>query len=312
MPTRRPPVTDHASRILMEGIVDYAGVYPPAALDMAVAVRHYAHYRAGGAGWMLGRFVCPASALATFSQLADPLLPRDAGAIPWRLSVTASGDIPADLDRMAAFNERHRVCFEECGAIVDAYDVRVSSAAELASVNAAIPQELVTYLEVPFAHALDLLPRIAATGRRAKMRTGGVVADAFPSTDSIIAFLQTCIAHNITAKATAGLHHALRGAYRLTYDAAAPTGSMFGYVNVFLAAALLANGEDAALAAQLLEESDPTTLSIDEVQVSWRSATGIITLDRALLQRVRETLLVSFGSCSFTEPVDDLKSLGWM
>ena len=112
MPVRLPPVTDHATRVLLEGIVDFAGLFPPAALAMPGAVRNFAHYRAGGSGWMLGRFVCPANALELFSVQADPLLPRDAGAIPWRLSVTASADLTTDLAAIAAFNTRHRVCFE--------------------------------------------------------------------------------------------------------------------------------------------------------------------------------------------------------
>ena len=58
MPIRLPPITDHASHILLEGLVDYAGLYPPAALAMSSAVRQYAQYRAAGSGWMLGRFVC--------------------------------------------------------------------------------------------------------------------------------------------------------------------------------------------------------------------------------------------------------------
>ncbi len=312
MPVRLPPVTDHATRVLLEGIVDYAGLFPPAALAMAGAVRNYAHYRGGGAGWMLGRFVCPADALEVFSRLADPLLPRDAGAIPWRLSATASPDVAADMTAIAAFNERHRVCFEECGAFVDAYEVRVASAQELTAVDAIVPRDLTTYVEVPYALAGELLPQVAGTGRRAKMRTGGVTADAFPSAESMVAFLQGCLDNEIAAKATAGLHHAVRGIYPLTYAPDAPSGTMYGYLNVFLTAALLTDGADAALAARLLEETDPATLSATEHRITWHGAQDPVSLDRQLLQRVREQVLVSFGSCSFTEPVDEFRALAWI
>lgn len=312
MPVRLPPVTEDASRILLEGIVDYAGLFPPAALSMPGAVRGFAHFRASGAGWMLGRFVCPANALVVFSQQADPLLPRDAGAIPWRLSVTASGDVAADMTEIAAFNERHRVCFEECGALVDSYEVRVASEAELAVLDAAIPRELVTYFEVPFANAAELLPRIANTGRRVKLRTGGVTAEAFPSAEAVVSFLLTCIEQEIVAKATAGLHHPLSGAYRLTYADDAASGRMFGYLNVFLAAALLTQGGTAAQAARLLVEFDPSTLALNDLQITWHAPHGVVTLDRPTLQRVREQVLVSFGSCSFTEPVDEVRAMGWM
>ena len=312
MPVRLPPVTDPPSRILLEGIVDYAGLFPPAALLMPGAVRNFAHYRAGGTGWMLGRFVCPASALTLFSELADPLLPRDAGAIPWRLAVTSSGDIAADLTGIAAFNERHRVCFEECGAFVDTYEVRVTSAAEFEAADRALPQELVTYIEVPYAQATDLLPRIAERGRRAKMRTGGVTADAFPNAADIVAFLEGCLHHDVVAKATAGLHHPISGPYRLTYEENAVSGRMFGFLNVFLAPALLANGFASVHAIHLLNETDASNLSSDEYQVSWRGPDGTILLDRSTLQRVREQVLTSFGSCSFVEPATEIRALGWL
>lgn len=312
MPVRLPPVTEHASRILLEGIVDYAGLFPPAALSMPPAVRHYAHYRAGGAGWMLGRFICPANALEVFSERADPLLPRDAGAIPWRLSVTSSGDVAADLVAIAAFNERHRVCFEECGAIVDAYEIRVTSADDIFRLDEQLPRELLAYFELPVASASELLPLVAAVGRRAKLRAGGVIADAFPSTNDVITFLRECVAHQVTAKATAGLHHPLRGMYRLTYDTDAPSGRMFGFLNLFLATALLAQGGSTGDATALLEESSANALALDEYGVTWQGPDRAIVLDRALLQHVRDKVLVSFGSCSFTEPVDETRALGWL
>jgi len=312
MPVRLPPVTDHATRVLLEGIVDFAGLFPPAALAMPGAVRNFAHYRAGGSGWMLGRFVCPANALELFSVQADPLLPRDAGAIPWRLSVTASADLATDLEAIAAFNTRHRVCFEECGAIVDSYEVRAASAEQIAAIDAVVPRELLTYIEVPSADADALLPQIAACGRRAKLRAGGITADAFPPATTVVAFLQACVRHRVTAKATAGLHHPLCGAYRLTYDADPATGPMFGFLNVFLTAAALAQGVDVAIATRLLQESDAAAFECDEFRIVWRNARGSLALDRALLQRVRDEVLVSFGSCSFSEPVDEIRALGWV
>jgi hypothetical protein len=312
MPVRLPPLTEHASRILLEGIVDYAGVYPPAAMAMPAAVRNYAHYRASGAGWMLGRFVCPAAALEEFSRLADPLLPRDAGAIPWRLTAVSSGDVPADMERIAAFNARHRVCFEECGALVDAFEARASTADELGTLDAAVPRDLNTFVEIPLAAADTLIPEIGAIGRRAKLRAGGVTTEAFPTPAALIAFLARCIEHGVVAKATAGLHHPLRGAYRLTYAPDAPSGMMYGFLNVFLAAALLAQDGEHHEALALLQESNPEHLAIGEYGVTWRGPLQVVTVDRAALQRVRDRVLVSFGSCSFTEPVDEIRAMGWL
>jgi hypothetical protein len=313
MPVRLPPLTDRASRILLEGLVDYAGLFPPAELSMQQVVRNYAHYRASGAGWMLGRFVCSASALELFSEKADPLLPRDAGAIPWRLSVTGTGQVADDLVQVAAFNERHRVCFEECGAIADAYEAKATTVAEIEQIAAATPRELTTYIEVPLGEGLEArIDAIARTGRRAKMRTGGTSEAAFPSPASVVHFLRTCITREVPFKATAGLHHPLTGPYRLTYALDAPMGRMFGFLTVLLAVAHVGSGGTDAEAMRILEETDSAAFDVNDVHVAWHGPDGALVFSRDVLQPLRERALVSIGSCSFTEPVDESRALGWI
>jgi hypothetical protein len=114
----------------------------------------------------------------------------------------------------------------------------------------------------------------------------------------------------VPAKATAGLHHPLRGHYRLTYDDASPAGTMFGFLNVFLAATLLASGGSRTDALLLLEESNAANIEVNDLHVGWRGPETMATFDRVLLQRVRHTVLTSFGSCSFMEPVEESRALG--
>ncbi len=313
MPVRLPPSTDRASRILLEGLVDYAGLFAPAALSMPNAVRNYAHYRAAGSGWILGRFICPAQSLERFSESADALLPRDAGAIPWRLSVTGSPDLAGDLAHIAAFNERHRVCFEECGAKVDAYEIKAVSVDDVERIAAATPPELLTYIEVPVDGDVDaLVAAIARVGRRAKVRMGGTTADMMPSPESVVRFFKACVAHDVMAKATAGLHHPLRGTYRLTYEPDAATGRMYGFLNVALAVAHLSRGGSDAEAVALLQEADAGRIEFSDVHVAWHGPDRTITFTRDVLQQLRAQGFVSFGSCSFTEPVDESRALGWL
>jgi len=313
MPVRLPPLTERPSRILLEGIVDYAGLFPPAGLAMQKAVRNFAHYRASGAGWMLGRFVCPASRLAEFSAAADPLLPRDAGAIPWRLSVTGSGDVTADLEAIRAFNERHRVCFDECGATADGYEVKVGSVQEIVTLHHQLPESLAVWFEVPLSEDVGhLVEAIARVGRRAKMRTGGIVPEAFPPSAHIVTFLRALLTCGVLSKATAGLHHPLRGAYRLTYENDAATCRMFGFLNVLLAAAVMTNGGTDEQVQQLLEETNPASLVCNDTHITWQSGEHHITVTRDVLQQVRERMIASIGSCSFTEPVDESRALGWI
>ncbi len=313
MPVRLPPLTDRASRILLEGLVDYAGLFAPAALAMPNAVRNYAHYRAAGSGWILGRFICPAPSLELFSETADPLLPRDAGAIPWRLSVTGSPDLASDLAHIAAFNERHRVCFEECGATVDTYEIKAVSVGDVERIAGATPRELMTFIEVPLDDDVEaFIAAIARVGRRAKVRMGGTTAEMIPSPASVVRFFRACVAHRVDAKATAGLHHPLRGNYRLTYEPDAATGRMYGFLNVALAVAHLGSGGSDAEAVQLLEEADAGRIEFSDLHVAWHGPERTLTFARDILQRMRVHGLMSVGSCSFTEPVDESRALGWL
>ena len=107
-------------------------------------------------------------------------------------------------------------------------------------------------------------------------------------------------------KATAGLHHPLRAEYRLTYEPGSACGTMFGFLNLFLAAAFMGAGLDDAAAERLLEERDRTAFHFDAEGVEWRGRR--LDLDR--IRRTRESAIISFGSCSFIEPIGDLQSLG--
>ncbi|MBE0564871.1 MAG: hypothetical protein IH621_02865, partial [Krumholzibacteria bacterium] len=63
-----------AFRAFMEGLIDYAGLFPPAGLDMPAAVAGYAAHRTLPEAWMLGRFIAPAEALPAFAAAAAPHL----------------------------------------------------------------------------------------------------------------------------------------------------------------------------------------------------------------------------------------------
>lgn len=313
MPVRQPPVTDFAVRVLLDSVVDYAGLYPPAAVNMATAVRNYAHYRASGNGWMLGRFICPAASLELFSTEAELYLPRDAGAIGWALSATGSGNVEQDVNVISSFNERHRVCFDECGARVDSYEVQVATVGDIQAIHDAMPADTRVFFEVPVhTDPTPLLQAIAVTGRRAKIRTGGTTPEAFPTSANIARFLEACAHTGVTAKATAGLHHPMRGAHNLTYEPNAPSAVMFGYVNMFLAAALVGNGAPTRDVIAMLEETNESNITFDQTHCYWKGGTRRYALERGFIAQMRERGLTSFGSCSFTEPVGETRALGWI
>ena len=288
-----------AFRTLLRGAIDYAGLFPPAQLSMREAVANYAGYLGGGEAWALGRFVVPAARLDEFARAAADHLPSDGAGEPWRLSVLLPAD--ADPGPLAAFNAAHAGA-----ALVDTVEVKATLPEEVAAAGA-LARTMVTYVEIPADRdPSPMIDAVRAVGARAKIRTGGTAADAFPTPRDVLRFMKACLAAGVPFKATAGLHHPLRAEYALTYAADAPRGTMYGYLNVFLAAAWLAAGLPDEPALALLEERDPSAFALEDEGVRWNDR----VLTGAELSRARERVITGFGSCSFREPLDDAAALG--
>ncbi|MFL5462414.1 MAG: hypothetical protein ACJ8AC_00045 [Gemmatimonadaceae bacterium] len=291
---------------LTNGLVDYAGLFPPAGEDMRTAVASYASYLRGPDRSALGRFVVPVTRLQEFTNAAIGPLPRDQRSAPWRLSVLVSGDVRAAGQEMLGFNRDHQPRSDIGRAIIDAAELKATSADEIEQQHRDLPQGFTTYFEIPVAgDVTPLIRSIAASGGRAKVRTGGVTSDAFPPAEALIDFLVACHRERVAFKATAGLHHPVRDEYPLTYEANSPVGRMYGFLNVFLAASFLYAGESEQTALSMLEEDDPAAFSFERDTVAWRDK----RLSATQIDASRKNFAISFGSCSFREPISELAEL---
>lgn len=174
---------------------------------------------------------------------------------------------------------------------------------ELKAAIQPVPSHVTAYFEITEP---SQIPAIAAAGVRAKIRTGGITPEAFPSATFIAEFIVTCARYKVPFKATAGLHHPLRCYRPLTYSAGGPSGWMFGFLNVFLAAALARRSVAPEVLVLLLHEESPAAFQFTGDRITWA---GHILTTREIADTRRE-LAISFGSCSFEEPVADLKALG--
>jgi hypothetical protein len=285
-------------RILLHNSIDYAGLFPPAGLDMQASVANYAAYRAGPDAWALGRFVLPASRLPEFTEALHPLLSRSP-AEPWLLAALGGPDLQSDLDLIRRFNDQN------LPVRIDTVELKADTAEAIHDRMHWMPRHLQAYVEIPVSRdPARLLPALKQTGGRAKVRTGGITRDAFPSPADLIRFISSCVAAGVPFKATAGLHHPVRAEYRLTYSADSERGVMFGFLNLFLATAFLAAGMDEKRAVQVLEEASATAFEVGESGIRWHGQH--LTLDD--LRRARQ-VIISFGSCSFTEPLTELQAL---
>lgn len=292
-----PPQTPPVVRALLAGAIDYAGLFPPAELDMDTAVNNYLDYRASPEAWALARFVVPVSRLGELEQTLHRLGPDLNRLIP--VSALLGTGTADDVDATAEFDTRCR----EFGARIDAIEVKAASVGAARGVLAAVPRRWLRYLELPLGPALDAgLEVVVAAGAFAKVRTGGITPASIPAPDDLLAFLEAVARRRIPFKATAGLHHPVRGSFPLTYDSVAPSGVMHGYLNLMVSAAILWRGGNVQVAREALLEEDPTTLRLNGDAFIWRNE----RLDTSALNTLRHEFFHGFGSCSFREPVDEL------
>lgn len=286
---------------LLAGVVDYAGLFPPAGLSMADAVTEYLHARRGPSAWMLGRFVVPAARLADFAAVLHLQSAAETHANPWGVSAIVRDGVANDVAVIAEFNAHA----SSQGARVDSVESKplaIDSIDWLADTCGPFGEVYVELAPEPELPAW--MARVAARGLRAKIRTGGITADAFPAPAAIVSFMAEAVRHGVAFKATAGLHHALRGAYRLTYASDAPSAPMYGYLNVLLATAALQAGAPAGEAESLLTLADPAALVLHDGTVAWGGHEFTVAQLHATRAR-----LVSFGSCSFREPAEEFDAL---
>ena len=303
-------------------IIDYAGLFPPASLELAQAFHNFVFYRLGEYKWMLGKFIIPARRLAELGNLLDDM--KIEGKVP--LSVIGSGS-----DNTREFSELFRKDAEEIkgfvskypGAVsVDAFELRLPSDlfnsednSELIKTISGVSSSLENILgrNIPVFFEVNLTKNYEAEiirtvetigalnkGCGYKLRTGGTEASAFPEPEVIAFAIMTCCEFDVPMKCTAGLHHPIRH-----YDDEVKA-VMHGFMNVFAAGILAYTSNlDETEIIEVLTDEDPYEFLFTENGLTWNE--NEITIGE--IKAAREKLMLSYGSCSFDEPIDDLRSL---
>jgi hypothetical protein len=299
----------------MSRIIDYAGLYPPASLPLEEAFRNFIHYQDDPDAWMLSRFVLPARRLAELSAL----MPEDDS----HYSFTLLGRGGKDSDE---FSSNLKLDLHDIQAFSSTYGSRVS--ADMFEVPLYIPafedqyilnglvkqtaeflnsKGLTVFFEAPFGDGWQeradklfyALRKVKDKHVGFKLRTGGVTADAFPSTEQVARAILVARDSGIPLKCTAGLHHPIRH-----FNESVRT-KMHGFLNVFGAGVLAAaNGISQDLVQSILEDEDPANFYFGDEEFVWKG----LRVATSGIEEIRHHV-TSFGSCSFDEPRKDLRRL---
>lgn len=284
-----------STRALLAGIIDYAGTFPPAGLSLAEVVQLYAQVKGGPNGWLVGRLILPAAGLREFEQMATSCH----GA---HLSVVLGPRPETGLAGALAFDAR-RVT----GYRVASVEFPPLNPSDIGALRRAVPDGVEAFFEVPIDADLERrIGAVAASGAMAKVRTGGATAGVFPNPADLARFLEACADAGVAFKASAGLHHCLRGCYALNYEPGSQADTMHGFLNLSIAAAVVHGGGTPAEAVDVLAESSAEMFEFRAEGIVWRRRT-IATPDLAAMRRL---FFRSFGSCSVREPIDELTTLG--
>ena len=302
-------------RALLERSIDYAGMFPPCSLELEPALRNQARYVRDPDSWMLSAFVLPVGQFSAAKEILpqfDPAHPLCVSALgPKTDDATAFRDALEKADAAIRSFAAHNVDLISINQLemflpigqAAASDVNLALLKEARSIIGTIP----AFWEAPANRAEEAIELIEKHNSEVdaqtfgyKLRTGGVTADAFPTSPQIAKALVAPAAHQLPIKFTAGLHHPIR-----QYRDEVKT-KMHGFLNVLGAAVLAAEHRwDEQQTAAMLDEEDVSSFAFNDDFFAWREW----KIDTKQIE-ARRRFVTSFGSCSFDEPREDLRALG--
>jgi hypothetical protein len=294
---------------LLTHSIDYAGTFPPCSLDLEQALVNQSRYVVSPDAWMLGVFILRIDQFTAAKEYLSQFDPQHP------LRVSALGPKTENAAAFRAILPKVVSAIQSLSAhnvdllVVDQFEMLLPPGVDLDVIQYArsLVGELTTFWEAPVEMAARTIALLAEHNSDTdslpfgyKLRTGGVTADAFPSSAQIASALVLPADYQVPMKFTAGLHHPVRQ-FREEVQT-----KMHGFLNVLGAAVLAAEHRwNEEQTARMLDDENAGSFSFDEDFFVWRE--WKIDLDRL---EARRKFVTSFGSCSFDEPREDLRLLG--
>jgi hypothetical protein len=270
---------------LFTGLVDDAGLFPPERLPMDAAVTRHRTDAAAGHPVLTQRFLVPTSGLRNLrGQLGR--------AERWRVGLIVDTALDGLDDLLLTVAADPRLLPETVEVQLPAGEEPAQAVERIAALAAGRGPTVHVEISPALPGWETALGAVADGGLGAKVRCGGLEAAAFPSADDLAAFVTAAAASGVPFKATAGLHHAVRYRDQVTGF------THHGFLNLLLAVCRAVAGRGRAEVAAVLTVDDGGMLA-EEAR-----AVAPDTVARA------RSLFLAYGSCSTSEPIDDLAGLG--
>jgi hypothetical protein len=255
---------------------------------------------------MLGRFICPVNSLQYLNQDSKP----------YTISVVLTTDksFTDNLKKIIGFNTENaghktiqsleirctmntlenggeKIFAELISQLTDHFDGHP----DIHTIFIELPPEQRTSESM----VIDLLAQQERFG--IKLRCGGEIPAAFPSAEQIGTSLYNAAQAGIPFKATAGLHHPFPRIEEIMRV------KQHGFINLFSAAMFLkAQKVDRESVTEILEDENRDNFQLKGERLVWKER----SLSMNDIESIRHNFAISFGSCSFTEPLDDLRHAG--
>ncbi len=312
----------------MNGIIDYAGMFPPANLELYPAFKNYLEYINSEDEWMMDKFICSMKSLTSFtdkdsdvfSMIKDYDSERRAS---FSLLLTGGKtakefllSLESDLKLVKEFtgnNNNTEVNSFEVKLPDELFDKHNTNGLKTFlndsynMLDGFDMQESMIFFEPMVNDNYEFVfEKLANTSTEIKskagfkLRTGGITPELFPSTEQVSFALKACRENKVRFKATAGLHHPVRH-----YNNSVST-KMHGFLNVF-GAGILAYSNQLSLKEinDIVKDERTESFIFTDGGFRWND----IPANTGSITKARNEFVKSFGSCSFDEPKDDLKQL---
>ncbi|HEX3932950.1 MAG TPA: hypothetical protein VHW64_19845 [Nocardioides sp.] len=270
------------------GLVDDAAIFPPGDAALPDAVAAYVERRGEWYADLVGPLVVRDTDL--------PEVPHD---VPVSVVLSSGAGVVEGVATLATRKGLRVVGLEVAVRDLDdpAGNVRrigtaLDALRDQDAVSDAV-RDTAVYIELPQTDPgpdwLAAADAVAEAEAHLKFRTGGVEAHLFPPAATVAAWIDAALDRETSFKCTAGLHHAVRHRDHATGF------EQLGFLNVLLATRAAFDGASRDEVAEVLDD---------------RYANDLVALARQSDLAGARRWFTSYGSCSISEPLDELVGLG--